>query len=493
LYRYGSGPIRVLLWSQMHGNESTASMALADLARYIRESGSTRVREWATQLTIGFLPMLNPDGAERFQRQNDLGIDINRDARALATPEGRALKDVHDRFQPQFGFNLHDQSPRTRVGNTDRLAAIALLAPPKNGSRTDDEQMIDAKRVAATIRRAVDPLVGGHVTRYDDTYNARAFGDLMQSWQTRTVLIETGGWRADPEKQYLRTVNFVALLAVLDALADGSYRQTSIELYNTLPPNGRSVNDLIISGGQIVIPGLAPYRADITADIQESLGRDALAITEVGDLEGVPARDTIDVKGKYLHPTSAALRETPASSKYLTPGALAEFSVSTSPDPFAVAAGFIHLGRYRAATADEVQPGEPRPIVAACYQIELGSWPESARTSGNGRETDWTRPPERVELLWRYLTERGTPRGPLLVRPLPPAPITPFRLQTWERLPSDSVAITWSTGFSGITLRLGRDGTSLRGTARLFDDRAVKGELDPETSAYLRRLPCPTA
>ena len=488
LYRYGSGPVRVLLWSQMHGNESTASMALSDLARYIRESGSTRVKEWEQKLTVAFLPMLNPDGAERFQRQNDFGIDINRDARALATPEGRTLKAVHERFQPQFGFNLHDQSPRTRVGNTDRLAAIALLAPPKNGGREDDDQMVESKRLAATIRRAVEPLVGGHVTRYDDSFNPRAFGDLMQSWQTRTVLIETGGWRGDPEKQYLRTVNFAALLAALDAIADGSFRQTAIELYNTLPPNGRSVNDLIITGGQIVIPGLEPYRADITADQQDTLGRDALAIAEVGDLEGVLARDTIDVTGKYLHPTSSALRETPALGKYLTPGSRAEFSVSDSPDPFAIAAGFIHQGRYRAASADEIRPAEPKPVVAACYQIELGSWPDGGRVTNN---TDWTRPPERVELLWRYLNERNAAGGPLQVRPLAPASVSPFRLQSWERLPADSVAITLSTGLSGVALRLAREGTSLRGTARLFDDRSVKGELEPETSAVLRRLPCP--
>ena len=42
-------------------------------------------------LTIHVVPMLNPDGAERYQRRNVQDIDINRDARAAADA-GRAAR-----------------------------------------------------------------------------------------------------------------------------------------------------------------------------------------------------------------------------------------------------------------------------------------------------------------------------------------------------------------------------------------------------------------
>ena len=188
LVSFGSGPVPVLLWSQMHGDESTATMALADIFAFVaREPEHPTVRAIMASLTVHAIPMLNPDGAERFQRRNAQGVDVNRDARVLQTPEGRALKQVRDRVKPAFAFNLHDQNVRTRLGDTDRPVAIALLAPAFDASRAVNEVRADAMRVAAVVRQAVRPLVGDHVARYDDTFNPRAFGDLMTHWGRRTV------------------------------------------------------------------------------------------------------------------------------------------------------------------------------------------------------------------------------------------------------------------------------------------------------------------
>ena len=79
---------------------------------------------------------------------------MNRDARRLATPEARALKSVHDRFQPAFGFNLHDQGARTRVGAAGLQSAIALLAPAFDSARSWNASRLHARLVAA---RAAGP------------------------------------------------------------------------------------------------------------------------------------------------------------------------------------------------------------------------------------------------------------------------------------------------------------------------------------------------
>ena len=116
---FGQGPVSVFLWSQMHGDESTATMALADLYSLVEEERDSQVvRAIRERLTVHTIPMLNPDGAQRFQRRNAQGIDINRDARALATPEGRILKAVRDEVA---GGGLQPPRPGDRdPGGRDR-------------------------------------------------------------------------------------------------------------------------------------------------------------------------------------------------------------------------------------------------------------------------------------------------------------------------------------------------------------------------------------
>src|SRR5512138_3114710 len=105
LLRAGKGPKSVLLWSQMHGDESTATLALCDLIHYLALHGEEKgwVRSMLEQITIGMIPMLNPDGAEACRRQNAVQVDINRDARGLTTPEARILRETHRALRPLFG------------------------------------------------------------------------------------------------------------------------------------------------------------------------------------------------------------------------------------------------------------------------------------------------------------------------------------------------------------------------------------------------------
>jgi hypothetical protein len=104
---WGKGAIRVMMWSQMHGDEPTATPALIDMFAFLQKN---RDKAWVKKIeetiTIRAVPMLNPDGSELYQRRNLQGIDINRDARNLQTPEAQLLKKLRDEWQPQIGFNL---------------------------------------------------------------------------------------------------------------------------------------------------------------------------------------------------------------------------------------------------------------------------------------------------------------------------------------------------------------------------------------------------
>jgi len=303
---FGDGETTVLLWSQMHGDESTASRALVDVFDYLlRNPRAPRVRRIEENLSVTFIPVLNPDGAARFRRQNAVGIDLNRDARQLATPEAQALKAVRDDLEAQWGFNLHDQNIRTRRGRSDAGVQISLLAPPPGEDETNEANQ-NAKHLAAFIVQVLRPVVGQAIARYSETFNPRAFGDLMTQWGTATVLIESGGSLDDPDKELTRRANFVAIIASLDAIASGSWQKVAQDAYATLPPNGRAVNDLLITGAAIVLPGREPVRADLTVRYADSLDRSDGVVGEVGDLAGAEALQVLDADGLFLVPTPGA-------------------------------------------------------------------------------------------------------------------------------------------------------------------------------------------
>jgi hypothetical protein len=305
---FGHGPTSVLLWSQMHGDESTATMSLADIFAFLADSAPDELRSrLAEKLTITFVPMLNPDGAELFRRENAAGIDINRDAARLATPEGRILKALRDTLQPRFGFNLHDQNARTRAGRNGLQVAIALQAPPMDGSDQYNDVRTRAGQVAARIVRTLRSEIPGRMAHYDDTYNPRAFGDHMQAWGTSTVLIESGALPDDPEKQRLRALNVAAILASLDAIATGDYASEDVKTYESLPYNAGGARSLLVTGGTLVLPGLTPLTADLAIDYEDQLHKSHPVLRDVGDLSTSVAVDTLDASGLFLHPAAAML------------------------------------------------------------------------------------------------------------------------------------------------------------------------------------------
>ena len=312
LIRAGSGSFPVLLWSQMHGDEPTATAALFDIFEFLRRHREDpTVRDILSSLTLYFLPMLNPDGAERFQRRNAQSIDINRDALRLQTPEGRTLKAVRDRFQPRIGFNLHNQAWRTSVGRPPKPASISLLSVAFDETRSASEGRTLTKKVCAVIREALEPFASGQIGRYDDEFEVRAFGDNLTLWGTPVVLIETGPWPSSEPDPALVKLNFVAILSALDALATGAVHRANTERYESLPVNESGELYVIVKNGTVISgAGVPPYVADIgivaSRRIRDVNGKREMqvvtSIDDMGDLRTLGALRTIDATGMTIVP-----------------------------------------------------------------------------------------------------------------------------------------------------------------------------------------------
>ncbi len=310
---FGRGATHLLLWSQMHGDEPTATSALFDLLEWVRrERTAPVVARLLDRLTVHLVPMLNPDGAQRFRRRNAQNIDINRDALRLQTPEGRALKALRDRVQPVLGFNLHNQSWQTSVGTTPpRPASLSLLAVAHDPERTDSPRRVLAKKTAAIIRDAVEALLPERIGRYSDEFEARAFGDNIARWGTGVVLIETGPLEGRGADAALVRLNFVAIVTALDALASGRVERADPARYESLPLNGsRLLHTKIVNAIVHAGTGVEPYTADIgitvTRSVREREGRREILlvprIDDLGDLRVLGALDTIDATGLVAAP-----------------------------------------------------------------------------------------------------------------------------------------------------------------------------------------------
>jgi hypothetical protein len=292
LYSFGNGSTKVMLWSQMHGDEPTATMAIVDifnfLTKYPDHIVTKTIRE---KLTLLVIPMLNPDGAERFTRRTAQLVDINRDALALETPEARILKETCNKYQPEYGFNLHDQDKRLTVGTTKKITAIALLAPSTDETRTDNPVRVRAKKIASTFAQILNLFIPGYLAKWDDSFEPRAFGDNIQKWGTSTVLVESGGWKNDPNKFFIRKLNCIALLATQYAIATGESANVDTEVYEQIPFNMKLGCDHIIRNAVLQSNNqTASIRVDvgINFETRKSDSADSLeqvaTIVELGDL-----------------------------------------------------------------------------------------------------------------------------------------------------------------------------------------------------------------
>ena len=312
----GKGPTKVLLWSQMHGNESTASRAILDVLQFFNSPNSFADSRQSIleKLTICVVPMVNPDGAARFERRNALGIDLNRDARFFVAPEAQILKAIIHSFKPDFAFNLHDQRRIYNVENTGSTSTIAFLAPAYNDKEEINDSRAKAMQLIAYLRQSLEKVIPGHVGLYNDTYSPRAFGDYCQSTGASTVLIESGWEHNDMEKEYVRKLNFCLLVSSMVAIANKEFLQHTVIEYQSIPMNDEKLFDLLIRNVSIK-KGEYFYKIDVGIDREEILIAGTTRyntksmIADMGDLKGWYGYEVLDARSLIVSPGLVASAE----------------------------------------------------------------------------------------------------------------------------------------------------------------------------------------
>lgn len=301
--QYGSGEKKVMLWSQMHGDEPTATMALFDIFNFLSgaDDGFDSIRTCLRDhVTLHFIPMLNPDGAEHYMRRNAQYIDLNRDARANQTVEAALLSEMARKIKPAYGFNLHDQHIYYNVPGTKNPVTIAMLAPAYNTEREVNDVRKGAMQLIVGMNTMLQQYVPNAVAKYDDTHSPGGFGDNFQAWGASTVLIESGALEGDPEKQEIRRFNFAIILNALLEIAQGSYKKYDHKRYNDIPFNASQLHDVVLRQVDLGTDSV-PLETDIAIRRGElTVERDYCVrgwVEDIGDLEQAYGYDELDAEG----------------------------------------------------------------------------------------------------------------------------------------------------------------------------------------------------
>ena len=310
--KLGQGKRRILLWSQMHGNEATATMAIFDILNFLTSQEDYFQdfrKEILENMELHFVPMLNPDGAERFVRRTAQGIDMNRDALALQCPESKLLKGLVVDLQPEFSFNLHDQNIRYSAGNSSEQATISFLATAYNQETEWNEVRTKSRQVISAMNETLKEFIPKNIGRFSDEFEPRAFGDNIQKWGSSLILIESGGYKDDTEKQFIRKLNFVTILSAFEAILNNSYHNFTLEDYLQIHQNQKCLFDLKIVNAKIK-SGETTFEVDLGINLEENNNWSASdfsyksVIEDMGDLSVFWGIQTLDAKGGLLRPLS---------------------------------------------------------------------------------------------------------------------------------------------------------------------------------------------
>ncbi|OXA98823.1 M14 family metallopeptidase [Flavobacterium pectinovorum] len=298
-YEIGTGETRIYLWSQMHGNESTTTKALFDFINVLNGKSDFADKMLKT-FTFYTIPILNPDGAALYTRENANKIDLNRDSQNLTQPESIILRKVFEDFKPHYCFNLHDQRTIFGAGDSGKPATVSFLAPSYNEARDINDNRLKAINLIAGLNDVLQEYIPGQVGRFDDSFNINCIGDTFQFLGVPTILFEAGHFPNDYQREITRKLIFFSLISSFKLLSENDLVDNRINDYLNISQNKVVFYDFMYKnikinydGIEIITNFVAQYKEEL---IENKIQFNAY-IVEVGDLENYFGHYEYDAQG----------------------------------------------------------------------------------------------------------------------------------------------------------------------------------------------------
>lgn len=298
--KVGDGSIKILMWSQMHGNESTTTKALFDCLNLF-ESKNELSKNILENCTLYIIPILNPDGSQYYTRLNANKVDLNRDAQDLSQPESKVLRSKFNDFMPDYCLNLHGQRTIYGVGDTGKSASMSFLSPSQDEKRSITVNREKAMSIISSINEALQDLIPESIARYDDRFDLNCVGDTFQSLGIPTVLYEAGHVNNDYNREEIRESVFISLLIGLSVIANG-INILNAKDYFKIPENTKSFYDIIIRNAKIIPED--EMIVDIAIQYEEVLNNEKLIfkpkIEVISNLDKYFGHKEYDAEGEII-------------------------------------------------------------------------------------------------------------------------------------------------------------------------------------------------
>lgn len=286
IYRidFGTGDFKILLWSQMHGNETTTTKAVFNFLENINKGNNL---EWLKFFSFTFLPILNPDGAEAFTRVNANNIDLNRDSLDLSQPESKLLRSVFEEIKPNLALNMHDQRTIFSAGSGENPATLSFLAPAFSEACDLNETRIFAMQLIANMNNALKDFAPNNIGRFDDSFNINCIGDLFTHLNTPTILFEAGFATNDYQRKKAHKLVNISLETLLNSIISQEYKRFSVDDYLQIPENEKNFVDLTIENFSTTNADFLQHKA-LPIIFKEEINNGNLVLKPVLDFVSAP-------------------------------------------------------------------------------------------------------------------------------------------------------------------------------------------------------------
>ena len=296
--KFGEGKTKILVWSQMHGNEATTTKGLIDYLNYLNLDKS-EFENISKNYSLYIIPILNPDGAIIYTRENANKVDLNRDAFDCTQPESKVLRSVLESFNPDYCFNLHDQRTIFGLLESEKPATMSFLTASYNNEREFNVVRRKAAAVIIKINEELQKFIPNQVGRFDDSFNINCTGDYFTNRGYPTILFEAGHYHNDYQRDIVRKYVFISLKSAILGTDENVMTETDFNKYLHIYQNNKCFYDIIFKNVKIIdnnVEKIIKFAVQYKEVLKNNEIEFIPEIIQIENLDGFYAHQTIDFK-----------------------------------------------------------------------------------------------------------------------------------------------------------------------------------------------------